>query len=87
MSTPGNTAKLRAIHSNLQTTQSNPSLVGSEPTMHTVVPQRGQPYLYTTEERDMGGRESLNRKMGEIVNLFVKMSYILRVGKNLVYKF
>ena len=35
----------------------------------------------------MGGRESLNRKMEEIVNLFVKMSYILRVGKNVVYKF
>ena len=34
MSTPGNTAKLRAILSNIQTAQSNPSLVGSEPTMH-----------------------------------------------------
>ena len=29
-----NTAKPRAIHSNIQTAQSNPSLVGSEPTMH-----------------------------------------------------
>ena len=34
MSTPGNTAKPRAIHSNIQTAQSSPSLVGSEPTMH-----------------------------------------------------
>ena len=34
MSTPGNTAKLGATHSNIQTAQSNPSLVGSEPTMH-----------------------------------------------------
>ena len=34
MSTPGNTAKLKAIHSNIQTAQSSPSLVGSEPTMH-----------------------------------------------------
>ena len=31
MSTPGNTAKPRAIHSNIQTAQSGPSLVGSEP--------------------------------------------------------
>ena len=34
MSTPGNTAKLGTIHSNIQTAQSNPSLFGSEPTMH-----------------------------------------------------
>ena len=34
MSTPGNTAKLGTAHSNIQTEQSNPSLVGSEPTMH-----------------------------------------------------
>ena len=34
MSTPGNTAKLEATHSNIQTAQSSPSLVGSEPTMH-----------------------------------------------------
>ena len=34
MSTPGNTAKLRAIHINIQTAQSSPSLVGTEPTMH-----------------------------------------------------
>ena len=31
MSTPGNTSKLGAIHSNIQTAQSSPSLVGSEP--------------------------------------------------------
>ena len=34
MSTPGNTAKLGAIHSNIQTAQSNPSLVGGKPKMH-----------------------------------------------------
>ena len=34
MNTPGNTAKQEAIHSNIQTAQSSPSLVGSEPTMH-----------------------------------------------------
>ena len=34
MSTPGNTAKLGTAHSNIQTAQSVPSLVGSEPTMH-----------------------------------------------------
>ena len=34
MSTPGNTAKLGAKHSNIQTAQRGPSLVGSEPTMH-----------------------------------------------------
>ena len=34
MSTPGNTAKLGAIHSNIQTAQRGTSLVGSEPTMH-----------------------------------------------------
>ena len=34
MSTPGNTAKLGATHSNIQTAQRGPSLVGSEPTMH-----------------------------------------------------
>ena len=34
MSTTGNTAKLETRHSNIQTVQSNPSLVGSEPTMH-----------------------------------------------------
>ena len=34
MSTPGNTAKPRATHSNIQTAQGSPSLVGSEPTMH-----------------------------------------------------
>ena len=34
MGTPGNTAKLGTAHSNIQTAQSNPSLVGSEPTMH-----------------------------------------------------
>ena len=34
MSIPGNTAKLGAIHSNIQTEQSSLSLVGSEPTMH-----------------------------------------------------
>ena len=30
MSTPGNTAKLGTIHSNIQTAQRGPSLVGSE---------------------------------------------------------
>ena len=34
MSTPGNTAKLGTAHSNIQTAQSCPSLVGIEPTMH-----------------------------------------------------
>ena len=34
MSTPGNTAKLGTAHSNIQTAQSSPSLVGSEPTLH-----------------------------------------------------
>ena len=34
MSTPGNTAKLTTAHSNIQTAQRGPSLVGSEPTMH-----------------------------------------------------
>ena len=34
MNTPGNTAKLGATHSNIQTAQRGPSLVGSEPTMH-----------------------------------------------------
>ena len=34
MSTPGKTAKLGATHSNIQTAQRGPSLVGSEPTMH-----------------------------------------------------
>ena len=34
MSTPGNTAKLGAAHSNIQTAQRGTSLVGSEPTMH-----------------------------------------------------
>ena len=34
MSTPGNTAKLGTAHSNIQTAQIGPSLVGSEPTMH-----------------------------------------------------
>ena len=34
MSTPGNSAKLRAKHRNKPTAQSSPSLVGSEPTMH-----------------------------------------------------
>ena len=34
MSTPGNTVKLGTAHSNIQTAQRGPSLVGSEPTMH-----------------------------------------------------
>ena len=34
MSTPGNTAKLGTAHSNIQTAQRGPSLVGSEPAMH-----------------------------------------------------
>ena len=34
MSTPCNTAKLGATHSNIQTAQSSPPLVGSETTMH-----------------------------------------------------
>ena len=34
VSTPGNTAKPRAIHSNIQTAQRSPSFFGSEPTMH-----------------------------------------------------
>ena len=34
MSTPGNAAKPRAIHSNMQIAQSSPTLVGSEPTLH-----------------------------------------------------
>ena len=34
MSTPGNTAMLEAAHSNIQTAQNSPSLVGSELTMH-----------------------------------------------------
>ena len=34
MSTLGNTAKLGTAHSNIQTAQSSPSLVGSEPTIH-----------------------------------------------------
>ena len=33
-STPGNIVKSRAIHRNIQTAQSGPSLVGMEPTMH-----------------------------------------------------
>ena len=33
ISTPGNTAKLGTAHSNIQTAQRGPSLVGSEPTM------------------------------------------------------
>ena len=33
-STPCDTAKLGTAHSNIQTAQSNPSLVGSEPTIH-----------------------------------------------------
>ena len=33
MSTPGNTAKLGATHTYIQTAQRGPSLVGSEPTM------------------------------------------------------
>ena len=35
MSTPGNTAKLGTAHSNIQTAQRGPSLVGSEPAMHS----------------------------------------------------
>ena len=34
MSTPGNIAKLGTAHRNIQIAQSNPSLVGSEPTLH-----------------------------------------------------
>ena len=34
ISTPSNTAKLGVMHSNIQTAQRGPSLVGSEPTMH-----------------------------------------------------
>ena len=34
MSTPGNTAEQGTAHSNIQTAQRGPSLVGSEPTMH-----------------------------------------------------
>ena len=34
MSTPRNTAKLGTAHSNIQTGQSRPSLLGSEPTTH-----------------------------------------------------
>ena len=34
MSTAGNTAKLGTAHSNIQTAQRGPSLVGSEPAMH-----------------------------------------------------
>ena len=34
MSTPGNTTKLETAHSNIQTAQSSPTLVGSETTMH-----------------------------------------------------
>ena len=36
MSTPGNTAKLETARSNIQAAQSNPSLVGSEPTIASV---------------------------------------------------
>ena len=34
MSTIGNTAKQGSAHSNIQTAQSSPTLVRSEPTMH-----------------------------------------------------
>ena len=34
MSTPGNTAKLGTAHNNIQTAQRNPSLEGSENTLH-----------------------------------------------------
>ena len=34
MSTPGNTAKLGIVNSNIQTAQSCPSLVGSKTIMH-----------------------------------------------------
>ena len=34
MSTPGNTAKLGATHSSIETAQRGPSLVVSEPTMY-----------------------------------------------------
>ena len=37
MSTPGNTAKIGATHSSIQTAQSSPSLVGSEPTINALV--------------------------------------------------
>ena len=34
MSTPGNTDKLGTTHSNIQTAQNSPSLVGIQPAMH-----------------------------------------------------
>ena len=46
MSTPGNTAKLGAIHSNIQTAQRGPSLVGSEPTkLSTLSTQHSTHYM------------------------------------------
>ena len=37
MSTPGNTEKLGAAHNNIQTAQRGPSLVGSEPTLVSIL--------------------------------------------------
>ena len=37
MSTPGNTAKIGATHSNIQREQGSSSLVGSEPTMQGIL--------------------------------------------------
>ena len=39
MSTPGNTAKLGIAHSNIQTAQSVPSLVGIEPSYNALFSQ------------------------------------------------
>ena len=59
MSAPGNTAKLGTAHSNIQTAQRGPSLVGSEPTMHYT-----ESALYplcqpgTHHDEDVGGVEA-----------------------------
>ena len=56
MSAPGYAAKSGTAHSNIQTAQSNPSLVGIEPTMHysayyrvsALAHHASQAYIYYT---------------------------------------
>ena len=47
MSTPGNTARLGTVHSNIQTAQSCPYLDGIEPTMH-IIQHNTESALYPT---------------------------------------
>ena len=66
MSTPGNTAKLGTAHSNIQTAQSNPSLVGAN--LQCISPHATELALYPLCQPGIISNRKYNLKHGKRYN-------------------